>query len=502
MTYWQFHLIFVIPPLGLLIALTWRDYRRGQALAGHLALGYGAPGTWRALAVLLLHVLIAFVYTTPWDNYLVASGVWGYGVDRVLFTVGYVPIEEYAFFVLQTLLTGLFIYFLARRFDTPHIPLEDAQRPWIRAAGAGLWLLLSALGVLALTHPQGRYFGLISIWAAPVLALQWSIGGDFIVARARLLLAATLIPTFYLWIIDLIAIRNGIWWIDPAQSSGFRPYGLPIEEAYFFLLTNLLVGFGMTLALEPAALRRLDFLRGMRWWRVLLVLWGLSMVPAPLLPEPAFIYVTYLSTGLLSLGVLGYALEHYGRLAWRLWLLAVGFGWAVEWLGKSTGFPFGSYAYTAPGPALLGVPLFVPLGWWAFSMIALAISPYKQRLWIAPLALVVWDLALDPLMVHKGFWGFNSQSIYYGIPAMNFIGWYLVGLLLIGLMLRSAPSLRREASPELRIVFVTQSFLMTVGLAFYGLHLAASVTLLVMGGVSLSLWRGNLLQSLVTSVKS
>ena len=33
-----------------------------------------------------------------------ARGVWGYGENRVLFTLGWVPFEEYLFFVLQTLL--------------------------------------------------------------------------------------------------------------------------------------------------------------------------------------------------------------------------------------------------------------------------------------------------------------------------------------------------------------------------------------------------------------
>jgi lycopene beta-cyclase len=37
-------------------------------------------------------------------------GVWGYGADRVIGTIGYVPVEEYLFFILQPLLTGLWLY--------------------------------------------------------------------------------------------------------------------------------------------------------------------------------------------------------------------------------------------------------------------------------------------------------------------------------------------------------------------------------------------------------
>jgi lycopene cyclase domain len=63
--------------------------------------------------------LIAFTYTTPWDNYLVAQEVWWYGANRVVGTIGYVPVEEYMFFVLQPILTGLFLYQYLYRVSQP-----------------------------------------------------------------------------------------------------------------------------------------------------------------------------------------------------------------------------------------------------------------------------------------------------------------------------------------------------------------------------------------------
>jgi lycopene cyclase domain-containing protein len=53
------------------------------------------------------------------------------------------------------------------------------------------------------------------------------------------------LPTLYLWIADAIAIRLGIWSIDPRLSTGIIILGLPIEEAIFFLVTNLLVITGV-----------------------------------------------------------------------------------------------------------------------------------------------------------------------------------------------------------------------------------------------------------------
>ena len=481
MTYFQFHLFFTLPPVLILGLVSWLETQRGRNLGG--SLGRQTPFAFWAL---LLHVLIAFTYTTPWDNYLVAQEVWGYGVDRVFATIGYVPVEEYLFFILQTLMTGTFLFFLARRFKDKRLQLSPDTRVRIRVFGALFWLLVGAAGVLALGVPKGTYFGLIAVWAAPVIALQWGFGGDLLMRRWRLLLPALGIPTLYLWIVDRLAIGDGIWWISEGLSSGLVLLGLPVEEAFFFLVTNLLVVFGLTLALEPASLARLDALRGVRWWRGALTLWALSMIPTPLVPE-AFAPLAYVSTALLTLGIFGYALERYGVRAWLLFGAAFSFGVLVEWLGHTTGIPFGTYDYTAPGPSLLGVPLLVPLGWFAFTLIALAVSP-TRKLWVAPLALVAWDLGLDPLMVDKGFWTFQANSFYYGIPFTNFLGWYVAGVVLVWILLRLEPRLKGESSQDLRLIFVAQAFLMATGLLFFGLVLAALVTLVAMGAFVFS-WR-------------
>lgn len=98
MSYLLFLVVFVCIPLSL---LAWRLRR-----------------LWRnELTMLLGLAVIAVIYTTPWDNYLVATGVWYYDPQLVLNqTIGYVPVEEYAFFILQAFLTGLFGVWLSRRF--------------------------------------------------------------------------------------------------------------------------------------------------------------------------------------------------------------------------------------------------------------------------------------------------------------------------------------------------------------------------------------------------
>lgn len=231
MSYLAFLGLFIVPPL---LALAWTQGRRLRTIHPR------APWFLAAMP------LIALVYTTPWDNYLVWRGVWGYGPDRVLGTIGYVPVEEYLFFLLQPLLTGLW---LCSRLPVQPSTAGNASR-W---TGAALYAAAAALGVWLLGRSEGTYLGLILSWAAPVLALQWAYAGREIWARRRAFLAAVAVPTLYLWAADSAAISLGIWHISEAHTLGPSVGVLPLEEAVFFLVTNLLVVQGMILFLHPPA---------------------------------------------------------------------------------------------------------------------------------------------------------------------------------------------------------------------------------------------------------
>lgn len=93
MSYPLFLLYFLVVPIVLLAFLLRRAWRQAW--------------WYRAAA---FTILIALVYTTPWDNYLVATKVWYYDPARVWnIILGWVPLEEYLFFVLQPILTGLVV---------------------------------------------------------------------------------------------------------------------------------------------------------------------------------------------------------------------------------------------------------------------------------------------------------------------------------------------------------------------------------------------------------
>jgi lycopene cyclase domain-containing protein len=233
MTYLQFHLVFILPPLLVLALLSRPHLRR---------LG---P---RALPSLPAVVLLALIYTTPWDSELIRRGVWGYGPERVMGTIGLIPIEEYMFFILQPLLAGLWFYRLAPA------PSDDPPpaAPALRWGGTAVYAALALWGWVLLRSEEGTYLGMILAWAAPVLAAQWALSAGRISAARREFALGIAVPTLYLWVADAIAIRLGIWRISEAHTLGPKLGWLPLEEATFFLATTLLCVQGLLLFLFPA----------------------------------------------------------------------------------------------------------------------------------------------------------------------------------------------------------------------------------------------------------
>lgn len=250
MTYFGVLGTFVIPPMLILLVLmsrdTWRWLikREGRVIR-------------ESYLALLTHVLLALVYTTPWDNYLVATNVWWYDPELVTgITLGWVPIEEYTFFIVQTLLTGLWTLILMRSvFKSPQ-PVSPAKS--IRAGATLVVVILWIVSTLFLLMGpvSSTYMTLILSWALIPVLLQVAFGADILLANWRFVSAAILAPTLYLWLVDAIAIQGGTWTIDSVQTTGIKLGPLPIEEMIFFLMTNLLIVFGMTLMLSEASKHR------------------------------------------------------------------------------------------------------------------------------------------------------------------------------------------------------------------------------------------------------
>jgi lycopene cyclase domain-containing protein len=225
-TYLDFHLWFVAPPFFALLFVAGGRLQERRRLE------------WAGVGIVLL---IALAYTIPWDNYLIARGVWDYAPGSVSMTVWLAPIEEYLFIALQSIVAGLWLYSLPPLEGTVSVSWRD------RSLGVLAGVLVGATGALLLVSEPTFYLGAILAWAGPVLALQWVFGWPYLAAQPRRVAIGVAVPTVYFAVADRVAIATGIWRLSPEFVTGISVVGLPIEEGAFFLLTNLFVVQGLLL---------------------------------------------------------------------------------------------------------------------------------------------------------------------------------------------------------------------------------------------------------------
>ena len=228
LSYLGFHAVFILPPI---LALGWVAIHREDAWFDR-----------RSLSGLGIIVFLAVVYTTPWTNAMIPEGVWWYGDGAVVDRVWYTPVEEYLFFVLQPILTAFWLFqFLSVSDRSLRIPLLH------RAIGASAGLAICAGGWLLMQSTGTFYLGSILLWAGPILAIQWGFGLTYLRDVWPTVLVGVGVPTLYLWVADRIAIGLGVWEISTIHTVGLTLFGLPIEEALFFLVTNVFVVQGVVM---------------------------------------------------------------------------------------------------------------------------------------------------------------------------------------------------------------------------------------------------------------
>ena len=237
MSYWIFLLVFIIAPTALLLLLGLLKYRRTQQSSfSHLR-------HWCGVGVL---AIIAILWTSPWDNYIVDLGVWTYGEDRVYGIIGVVPLEEYAFMLLMPFFNGAVIWVM---LDRAKIDVSSWHQPQTRARiiMVAVSIVLFLLGSWMFTEESGTYMGALLVWFVPPLAIQLIFDPLFLSHHWKGIMAATAIPTLYLSLADAYAIQDGIWTIHEKTRTGIEVFHLPIEEILFFFMISLLLAQGIYL---------------------------------------------------------------------------------------------------------------------------------------------------------------------------------------------------------------------------------------------------------------
>jgi uncharacterized membrane protein len=155
----------------------------------------------------------------------------------------------------------------------------------------------------------------------------------------------------------------------------------------------------------------------------------------------------------------------------------------IEQAGTQTGRPFGRYRYTtALQPQVAGVPVLVPMAWFAMAVPARETahaalgsrSTRTTRVVAGAATLTAWDLFLDPQMVGEGYWQWARRGAYRGIPLSNYLGWFMTGLGVMALLEVVVP----PADPVIDLVagYGMMAAMETVGFAaFFGDRLVAAV---------------------------
>jgi lycopene cyclase domain-containing protein len=256
MTYFGFLLRFLVIPILVFLAITYWDNKNNRQIHGFR----NGRAVWIAI---LIHIGLAVLYTTPWDNYLVVTGVWYYNPNLVSGKlIGYVPIEEYTFFILETILSGLWWWFLARRLFPPKKDFKPNRGLVYRSTCvlAFLWPIFTCLFFFG--APKWTYLSITLFWALPAIFSQLLFGADILWHYRKLVFWGIFVPGLYLSLMDIAALSETTWSISPGQTTGILFFGiLPLEEVVFFFITNVLIINGMTLLLANASEGRLAELK-------------------------------------------------------------------------------------------------------------------------------------------------------------------------------------------------------------------------------------------------
>ena len=124
------------------------------------------------------------------------------------------------------------------------------------------------------------------------------------------------------------------------------------------------------------------------------------------------------------------------------------FTYGIELAGAYTGFPYGEFEYLLDlGPMLFGaVPVALPVFYFpillnSYLLVTLLSDGRITSAWLRALAVlgvvVTMDLVLDPGAVALGFWSWTDPGGYYGVPAQNYVGWVLSGVVAVAVLTAS-----------------------------------------------------------------
>jgi len=228
---------------------------------------------------------------------------------------------------------------------------------------------------------------------------------------------------------------------------------------------------------------------------VLLLASAQGVLPDPLAFNPYLILLGVLVMRLPLVSGLAPLIDRRAGLA--LFVL-VAYTYAIEFVGATTGQPYGEFSYgVSLGPMLfdlipLGLPVFfVPLALNSYLLSLLLLGERVRsvavRVPVVAATVVAVDLVLDPAAVALGFWSF-AEGGFYGVPPSNYVGWTLsaiVATLLIDVAFdRTALLERVEGCPYILDDMVSFVVLWGAVNAVFGAWIPVGIALLFAAGLA------------------
>ncbi|KAI9300497.1 Lycopene beta-cyclase [Cunninghamella echinulata] len=238
LTYMEIHLYYTLPMVWLLLTVL-KPFHSSQDQVKYIFL-----------------IGMAFITASLWDNYIVYHRAWWYCPKCVTAVIGYVPLEEYMFFIIMTMITVPFTN-LIMRWQLPTFYLKPTSSSFQSICTRylpiiGFLVIAKKAWNVAIPNTPLFYGGCILWYVCPVLALLWFGAGEYICRRWKSVMISITIPTLYLCWVDKIAIRAGTWHISEKTSTQIMVVAhLPVEEFLFFFLINVVLVFA-TCAIDRA----------------------------------------------------------------------------------------------------------------------------------------------------------------------------------------------------------------------------------------------------------
>jgi len=139
-------------------------------------------------------------------------------------------------------------------------------------------------------------------------------------------------------------------------------------------------------------------------------------------------------------------------------------GYGFEVFGVHTGLLFGEYAYGATlGFKVFEVPLVIGLNWVVLIYITRGVAEkiFSKEIFtilFSSILMVLLDLLIEPVAIKLDFWQWSSDNI----PLQNYLGWFLLSVLIQYVGFKILPALNNKLC--LRLLLIQFVFFLVLNL--------------------------------------